>query len=118
MIGLTEAVIGAALWLLYSGSKKKPATPEKPKTQQTKPAEVKWPTAEPVETREGWPPGKEPTVFDLQSKEASDVARARAAATAKHDAQALLAIRQRERARQKALQDYAAQRKAYEASQK
>lgn len=116
MIGLTEAVIGAALWLLYSGNKKKPASPEKPKTQQTKPAEVKWPTAEPVETREGWPPGKEPTVFDLQSKEAADAARAKV--IAKNDPAALLAIRQRERARQKALQDYAAQRKAYEASQK
>jgi len=113
MIGLTEAIIGGALYLLWKGgvvSKKEPA---KPKTSQTKPADVSWPTTEP---HEGFPPGVEPTVSQLQAKEASDVARAKAAA--KGDRQAQLEIRKRERERQKALEDYATTRKAYEQANK
>lgn len=115
MIGVTEAIIGAALYLLWKGGVVKKKAEEKPKSAQTKPAEVKWPTTEP-ESHEGFPPGHEPTLAELQSKEASDVARAKK--LAKGDPFAQEVIRRKERERQKALQDYATQRKAYEESQK
>lgn len=113
---LEAAFVAALAWLLYKGGKKSPLpSPPQAKGGPT-PAKTKWPEEPPPVEHEGFPPGHEPTVTELQAKEASDVARAKHAA--RNDPKALLEIRRRERERQKALQDYAAQRKAYEESQK
>jgi hypothetical protein len=118
MIGLTEAIIGGALYLLWKGgvikkteTAKAKADAAKPKSAQVKPVDVSWPTVEPPVVPPGALTEKKIAVHQAESDLAQQKAQLdREVVTARKkaggDLKAQRDITAREAARRKALADY------------
>jgi hypothetical protein len=120
MIGLTEAIIGGTLYLLWKGGvikkQKEMAKPAKPATPPVKPAAVQWPTTEPPVVPPPIPAvlteksvaihQAESDILQQRAQLDREVAEAKRRAGADKKAQADIARREAER--RKALADYQA----------